>query len=110
MQLRRYQPSLEVHYVGYREPFPPRPVKNVYFLMPPRDLPTLRPAIENAGAKIRARFSANVDCLVVPDGASLTEERLYCFPNVGPDTVGWLLDAVSDGRVVGEEEFRGWFV
>ena len=78
--------------------------------MPPRDLPTLRLAIENAGAKVRARFSPNVDCLVVPDGASLTEERLYCFPNVGPDTVGGLLDAVSEGRAVGEETFRGWFL
>ena len=78
--------------------------------MPPQDLTTLRLAIENTGAKVRARFSANVDCLVVPDGASLTEEGLYCFPNVGPDTVGGLLDAVSDEQAVGEEEFRGWFV
>ncbi|EGW45834.1 hypothetical protein HMPREF0178_00065 [Bilophila sp. 4_1_30] len=89
---------------------PPRPVKNVYFLMPPQDLPTLRLAIENAGAKVRARFSPNVDCLVVPDGVSLTEEGLYCFPNVGPDTVGGLLDAVSDGRAVGEETFRECFI
>ena len=47
---------------------------------------------------------------MVPDGASLTEEGLYCFPNVGPDTVELLLDAVSDERTVGEEEFRGWFL
>ena len=77
--------------------------------MPPRDLPTLRLAIENAGAKVRARFSANVDCLVVPDGASLTEEGLYCFPGLGPDTVGLLLDTVNGGRGISEREFRIWF-
>ena len=47
---------------------------------------------------------------MVPDGVSLTEEGLYCFPNVGPDTVGGLLDAVSDGRAVGEETFRECFI
>ena len=76
--------------------------------MPPQDLPTLRLAIENAGAKVRARFSPNVDCLVVPDGASLTEEGLYCFPNVGPDTVELLLDASNNERSINEKIFRSW--